>query len=106
MRTRLFATSAFLLFLTAGYSQNKSASEPSNVIPKEVSLEERLEGTYEIIPNKTTKIVEVFTTETLKEIEARRGEHQDVVYEVSQYTTIRIYSRSKINSPGFKKNKN
>jgi hypothetical protein len=50
--------------------------------------------------------VEVFTTETLKEIEARRGEHQDVVYQVSQYTTIRIYSRSKINSPGFKKNKN
>ena len=104
MKTRLFFASAFLFCLSTFYSQTNSAKEPLNV-PKEVSLEEKLSGTYEIIPNNF-KVTEVFTTEMLQVIEAKREEHQDVIYKYSEYTTIRIYSRSKINAPGFRKNNN
>jgi hypothetical protein len=106
MKTRLFAFAAFLMIGSAVYSQTSSQNNSKTGIPKEVSLEEKLEGTYEIIPNPSTKIVEVFTTDILKEIEARREEHVDVIYEVSKLTTIRIYSRTKISSPGFRKKKN
>ncbi|MGZ3898985.1 MAG: hypothetical protein ACXVNO_07330 [Bacteroidia bacterium] len=105
MKRRLFFAPAFLLCLSISFSQTNTAKESLLNIPKEVSLEEKLAGTYEVIPNNF-KVTEVFTTEMLQTIEAKREEHQDVVYKYSEYTTLRIYSRSKINSPDFKRKKN
>lgn len=105
MKIRLSATLAFLLLLNISYAQNPVNSEKKKEIPKELSLEEKMEGTYEIIPSNN-KLQEAFTTEILKEIEAKREEHQDVIYNPSKNTSIRIYSRSKINSPQFKSGKN
>lgn len=104
MKARLFFVSAMLFCAGVSYSQTTTSPSAQTSIPKEISLEERLQGTYEII-RENYKVQEVFTTEMLKTIEAKRLEHQDVVYKYSDYTTIRIYSRSKINSPDFKSKK-
>jgi hypothetical protein len=64
-----------------------------------ISEEQCLEGTYEIISKGKTQ--EVFTTDILKEIEKRRDDAKEVLYDVSEYTTIRIFPRSIIKSPAY-----
>jgi hypothetical protein len=71
---------------------------------EQISFEKKIEGTYEIII-LDPKIQEIFTYDFLKIIEEKREEDRDVIYDVSQYTRFLIYSRSKINSPEFIKNK-
>lgn len=76
----------------------------STVLPNDTSINEAyMEGTYEIISQ--SKVIELFTTETLKEIEKRRDDTKEILYELSQFTTIKIYPRSVINAPGFVRKK-
>lgn len=102
MKTRLFFASTFMFLFNIIYSQTTVSNENRLSIPREVSLEERLEGTYEVIITNS-KITEAFTTDLLNVIETKREESRDVVYVLSPYTSIRIFSRQKINSPEFKK---
>lgn len=104
MKLRLSATLALLLLLNISYAQSPVNSEKKKEIPKELSLEEKMEGTYQIIITDS-KITEAFTTDLLPIIESKRHDTEDVYYEISKYTTIRIYSRAKINSPEFKTKK-
>lgn len=100
MLKQSFLTILFIFFINFGFSQNVTNKEEK----PSLTFEQRLEGTYEIIIMDPKK-QEVFTTDFLKIIEEKREENRDVVYDVSPYTRFLIYSRAKINSPGFIKNK-
>lgn len=83
------------------FSQNNTTDLKN---PPDLSLEQKLEGTYQIII-MDPKRQEVFTTDFLKIIEEKRENNRDVIYDYSPYTRFLIYSRSKINSPEFIKSK-
>lgn len=105
MKINLLITLTLMFTLNIAYSQVKA--NPVNKLnpAKEVSLEEKLEGTYQIISNDN-KIVEVFSIDLLKIIEAKREDNRDVTYQASQNTSVIIFSREKINSKEFKNKKN
>jgi len=105
MKKKLIIMASLSLFFNLSYGQantsNLSKTTTSvNVLQQEKSLEERLEGTYQIIRDNS-KIVEAFTIELLNEIEKRRDDNKEVYYEVSKKTTVKILPRSVINSPDF-----
>lgn len=105
-KSYLLAIPALVIICNLSYGQSTTSglSETSKATAfsqnNEKSLEERLAGTYHII-TENTKITEVFTTEILKEIEKRRDDYQDVYYELSKNTTIKILPRSVISDPNF-----
>ena len=86
------------------YSQININSGNEIDVTKKLSLEEELEGTYQMIANNS-KVVEAFTTDLLKIIESKREDNRDVTYQVSQNTSVIIFSREKINSKEFKNKK-
>lgn len=87
---------------TIAQVSNNSSNELNS--SKKLSLEEEMEGTYEIIITNS-KIKDAFTIDILSTIEAKREQNLDIMYVVSEYTSIRIFSRDKINSPEFKNRK-
>lgn len=93
-------TILFVLFANLVFSQNNNDKKEKS----QLSLEQRLEGTYEIIIMDPKK-QDVFTTDFLNIIEEKREENIDVVYDYSRYTRFVIYSKAKISSPGFIRNK-
>lgn len=96
MKIHLLITLILMFTLNVAYSQINAA--------KEVSLEDKLEGTYQIIANDS-KIVEVFSTDLLEIIESKREDNRDITYQASQNTSVIIFSRKKINSEEFKNKK-
>ena len=67
-------------------------------VPKQ---SDSFDGTYQIMVTDSKK-QPVFTTDIIVEIEARRKDHEDVMYPVQEGVNIYIPSRDKINSPDFK----
>lgn len=105
MKIHLLITLMLMFALNIAYSQINTNSGNELNVTKKLSLEEELEGTYQMIPNDN-KVVEVFTTDLLKIIESKREDNQDVTYQASQNTSVIIFSREKIKSREFKtKNK-
>lgn len=104
MKAQFFVTLALIFFANFLSSQTSHPPQSNSVTIKEPTLEEKMEGTYQIIITDN-KIAEAFTTDILPIIESKRQDTEDVYYEISKYTTIRIYSRAKINSPEFKTKK-
>jgi hypothetical protein len=92
---------SFFLVGKHAISQVNNANGTSLNNSKSLSLEEEMEGTYLIVQNDN-KVVEAFTTEILKTIHALREDKRDVTYQATKNTSIIIFSREKINSPGFK----
>ncbi|MGZ3904673.1 MAG: hypothetical protein ACXVC6_13310, partial [Bacteroidia bacterium] len=74
----------FLIFSATGLAQQNNNSQ------KQLT-EKDMAGTYEIIPKG--KIEEIFTTDIFQQIEKRRDDTKEVMYDVSPYTTIRILPR-------------
>lgn len=98
----LLCISVFLIGKEVISQTNTNSTELNT--SKKLSLEEEMEGTYEIIITNS-KIKEAFTIDILNTIEAKREQNRDIMYVVSEYTSIRIFSRDKINSPEFKNRK-
>ena len=99
MRIKTLLAAAFFCFcLSPLVAQEPSGSgDPSKTTSVTTPTEQEMEGTYEII-RTNNKYEQVFTTELLAEIEKRRDDVKEVLYEVSPYVTIRIFPRSVINS--------
>ena len=104
MKLHLLITLMLMFTLNIAHSQINTNSGNEIDVTKKLSLEEELEGTYEVIITNS-KIKEAFTTDLLNTIEAKREENRDIMYVMSQYTSIRIFSREKINSLEFKNKK-
>lgn len=78
-------TTLLMLLMSIGVLSQEPACPRSQWAP---------EGTYEFIPQ--SKVIEVFTTDVLCEIEARRAENEYVEWRVSELTLIRIYPRKEV----------
>jgi len=90
--------------LNIAYSQINNNSVNELNPEKKRSLEEEMEGTYQFVVNDS-KIIEVFTIDILKVIEAKREDNRDVTFWAGKYTSIIVFSRAKINSQEFKNRK-
>ena len=99
MKKQIYALLLNLCFLFLSFTGSAQLNTPS----QKTLTEQDMAGTYEIIPKN--KIEEVFTTEIFQEIEKRRDDTKEVMYDVSPLTTIKILPRSVINSPSFVKPK-
>lgn len=95
-----FLSIVFVFFANFIFSQSTTTAQDN----PNLTFEKKIEGTYEIII-LDPKITEVFTNDFMKIIEEKREDNKDVTYDVSRYTRFLIYSRARINSPGFIKNK-
>lgn len=84
-------------------SQTNTNSTELNTT-KKLSLEEEMEGTFQIVINDS-KVLDAFTTDILKTIEAMREDKRDVTYQATKNTSIIIFSRERINSNEFKNRK-
>jgi hypothetical protein len=62
--------------------------------------EESLKGTYQIIIKNSEKEI-IFTNEILSEIEKRRNEENEVIYQYEENISIKIFSRKFIQSLKF-----
>jgi len=94
----------FLFGFNIAFSQTTTNSENELNSSKKLSLEEEMEGTYQIVVNDS-KITEVFTTDIFKVIESKREDNRDVTFWAGKYTSIIVFSREKINSQEFKNRK-
>lgn len=94
----------FMFTLNIAHSQTTNNSEIELNSSKKLSLEEEMEGTYQIVANDS-KITEVFTTDIFKVIESKREDNRDVTFWAGKYTSIIVFSREKINSQEFKNRK-
>lgn len=104
MRFHLLITLMFMFTLNIAHSQTTNNSEIELNSSKKLSLEEEMEGTYQIVANDS-KITEVFTTDIFKVIESKREDNRDVTFWAGKYTSIIVFSREKINSQEFKNRK-
>lgn len=72
---------------------NNSATKADVKKENNLTINENKTDFFEIIQTNN-KITEVFTTEFVQGLEKRRHDTEIVYYEVSQFTTIKIYPRN------------
>jgi hypothetical protein len=115
-----FSLAISVLFLSIlGYSQtavsstpieknslqiNKTTAEEHKAVKSEKitleNAENKVLGTY-LIVNARRKEEYLFSKQSLLEIEKRRDDNNEVLYELSPDFKVRILPRSVINAPGF-----
>jgi hypothetical protein len=91
---------ALTLLQICQYTQAQSNPE-TPVARSEKTLEERMAGTFQVIIEDSQNEI-VFTTDILEEIEKRRDDNNEVIYQYSENISIRILPRSVINSSSFR----
>lgn len=99
MKNKLFLILIYMLFNMTSFCQT-SEQVQSRGERDSRTIEQKMSGTYEVF-NSNQKTTYLLSNQNLLDIESKREDDEEVIFQLNSYVRIRILPRSVINTPGF-----